>query len=338
MIHLNCPQCQKRYRLDDALAGRTVRCRECNTSFPVVAADPNAAADSLVEDLVDAEVVEAEVVEAEVVEAEVIESGSVAGGQAIVNAASESSIMNEPSHRDCEPISGRTPELSYEISQRPDFSLLKVDLQQGAKVLAEPSAMVSMSAGMHLKAGFRGGVGRSLGRMFGGESLVVNTFTAESGPGEIMFAGGSAGDIAYKRLENSCLYLQRGAYMANTDGIDLTGKWQGAKGFFSGEGLVLLKASGTGDLFFNSYGAILPIDVSGDFIVDTGYIVAFEETLQYRVTVLQGSRARGKLKSFFFGGEGLVCQFSGQGRVWVQTRQVSTFLQWANAYRPTSSN
>ena len=60
MIHLNCPQCQKRYRLDDALAGRTVRCRECNTSFPVVAADPNAAADSLVEDLVDAEVVEAE--------------------------------------------------------------------------------------------------------------------------------------------------------------------------------------------------------------------------------------------------------------------------------------
>ena len=163
MIHLNCPQCQKRYRLDDALAGRTVRCRECNTSFPVVAADPNAAADSLVEDLVDAEVVEAEVVEAEVVEAEVIGSGSVAGGQAIVNAASESSIMNEPSHRDCEPISGRTPELSYEISQRPDFSLLKVDLQQGAKVLAEPSAMVSMSAGMHLKAGFRGGVGRSLG-------------------------------------------------------------------------------------------------------------------------------------------------------------------------------
>jgi uncharacterized protein (TIGR00266 family) len=198
--------------------------------------------------------------------------------------------------------------------------------------------MVSMSAGIHLKAGFRGGVGRSLGRMLGGESLVVNTFTASSGPGEILFAGGSAGDIAYKRLENSSLYLQRGAYMLNTEGIDLTGKWQGAKGFFSGEGLVLLKASGTGDIFFNSYGAIMPIDVSGDFIVDTGYIVAFEDTLQYRVTVLPGARKAGKLKSFFFGGEGLVCKFSGQGKVWIQTRQVSTFLAWAHAYRPTRSN
>ena len=63
----------------------------------------------------------------------------------------------------------------------------------------------------------------------------------------------------------------------------------------------------------------MPIDVAGEFIVDTGYIVAFEDTLQYRVTVLPGLRSRGKLKSFFFGGEGLVCQFSGQGRVWVQT-------------------
>ncbi len=265
----------------------------------------------------------------DVVEAELVPENG--GSASVGNPSNQAADASEP-------ICGQTSQLTYEISQRPDFSVLKVDLAQGAKVYAEPSAMVSMSADMHLKAGFRGGVGRSLGRMLGGESLVVNTFTAQAGGGEILFAAGAAGDIAYKRLENSSLYLQRGAYMLNTEGIDLTGKWQGAKGFFSGEGLVLLKASGTGDLFFNSYGAILPIDVTGDFIVDTGYVVAFEDTLQYRVTVLPGLRTAGKVKSFFFGGEGLVCQFSGTGRVWVQTRQVSSFLAFANPYRPTKSN
>ena len=174
--------------------------------------------------------------------------------------------------------------------------------------------------------------------MLGGESLIINTFTAQDGPGEVLFAGGAAGDIAYYRLEGRSIMLQRGAYMLNGPGVEVTGKWQGAKGFFGGEGLVLLKASGVGDLFFNSYGAILEIDVTEGFIVDTGYIVAFEDSLDYRVTVLPGLRTGGKIKSFFFGGEGLVCQFSGTGRVWIQTRQVSSFLSWANAFRPTKSN
>ncbi|MCA9140022.1 MAG: TIGR00266 family protein [Planctomycetales bacterium] len=234
-------------------------------------------------------------------------------------------------------LTGSTGNFNYEISQRPDFSIVKLDLPSGGKVFAEPSAMVSMSPSVKLEAGFKGGFGKTLGRMLGGESLIINTFTAEGGPAEVLFAGGAAGDVAYHRLNGNSLYLQRGAYMLNSEGVEVTGKWQGAKGFFSGEGLVLLKASGTGDLFFNSYGAIMPIDVTGGFIVDTGYIVAFEDTLQYRVTVLPGLRAGGKIKSFFFGGEGLVCQFSGTGRVWIQTRQVGSFLSWVHAFRPTKS-
>jgi uncharacterized protein (TIGR00266 family) len=234
-----------------------------------------------------------------------------------------------------QPLGGTTSNFGYEITQRPDFSILKIDLPQGNKLYAEPSAMVSMTPSVHLEAGLKGGLGSTLGRMLGGESMIINTFTAQEGPGEVMFAGGAAGDIAYQRLNGNSLYLQRGAYMVNSEGVEVSGKWQGAKGFFSGEGLVLLKASGTGDIFFNSYGAILPIDVTGGFIVDTGYIVAFEDTLQYRVTVLPGLRSAGKIKSFFFGGEGLVCQFSGSGRVWVQTRQVSSFLAWVNPFRPT---
>ena len=89
--------------------------------------------------------------------------------------------------------------------------------------------------------------------------------------------------------------------MLHSEGVEVSGSWQGAKGFFSGEGLILLKATGRGDVFFNSYGAILQIDVTDQFIVDTGYIVAFEDTLQYRITVLPGLRMGGKIKSFFFG-------------------------------------
>ncbi|MDA0832986.1 MAG: TIGR00266 family protein [Planctomycetota bacterium] len=224
--------------------------------------------------------------------------------------------------------------LNYEIQMRPDFSMLKVNLQQGEKVFAEPSAMASMSPSLTLKAGMKGGALKSLGRLMGGESLIINTFTAADGPGEVVFAPGHLGDTQHYRLTGGSLMLQRGAYMANSEGVEVTGKWQGAKGFFSGEGLVLLKASGTGDIFFNSYGAILEIDVADDYIVDTGFIVAFEDTLQYKVTTLPGLRGGG-FKRLFFSGEGLVCRFSGQGRVWVQTRYVSPYLSWIHQFRPS---
>jgi uncharacterized protein (TIGR00266 family) len=230
-----------------------------------------------------------------------------------------------------------TNQLAFNISLRPDFSLLTVQLQQGQKVFAEPSAMASMSPTLTLKAGLKGGALKSLGRMFGGESLIVNTFTATSGPGEVVFAPGHLGDTQHHRLTGGSLLLQRGAYMANSEGVEINGKWQGAKGFFSGEGLVLLKASGVGDVFFNSYGAILQIDVTNDYYVDTGYVVAFEDTLQYQVQVVPGLRGGG-FKRLFFSGEGLVCRFSGQGKVWVQTRYASPYLSWINQFRPTKRN
>lgn len=194
--------------------------------------------------------------------------------------------------------------------------------------------MASMSPTVSLKAGFKGGLGKTLGRALGGENLIINTLQATTAAGEATFAAGTPGDVAHYRLTGNSLYLQRGAFMLHSDGVDLSGKWQGARGFFSGEGLVLLKATGRGDIFFNSYGAILEIDVTDDYYVDTGYVVAFEDTLQYRIETLPGLRTGSKIKSFFFGGEGLVCRFSGQGRVWIQTRHPQAFLSWIYPYRP----
>jgi uncharacterized protein (TIGR00266 family) len=226
--------------------------------------------------------------------------------------------------------------LKFDISLRPDFSLLTVFLEAGQRVFAEPAAMASMSPNLTLKAGLKGGAFKSIGRLLGGESMIVNTFTADKGAAEVTFAPGHMGDTQHHHLTGGSLLLQRGAFMAHSDGVEVTGKWQGAKGFFSGEGLVLLKASGMGDIFFNSYGAIMEIDVRGDYIVDTGYIVAFEDTLQYQIGTLPGLRGGG-FKRLFFSGEGLVCRFAGQGKLWVQTRFVSPYLSWINRFRPTKN-
>jgi uncharacterized protein (TIGR00266 family) len=224
--------------------------------------------------------------------------------------------------------------LRHDISQRPDFALLTVHLDAGQKVLAEPSAMASMSPTVKLTTGMKGGFLKSLGRAFGGESFFVNTFTAQAA-GEVTFAPGAMGDMQHYALNGgNGVLLQRGAYVANSEGVEVTGSWQGAKGFFSGEGLVLLKATGKGDLWFNTYGAIIDIDVSGDYVVDTGYIVAFEDTLAYEVTTLPGLGIGQKLKTFFLGGEGLVCRFRGQGKLWIQTRCVAPFVNWVHPYRP----
>ncbi len=111
--------------------------------------------------------------------------------------------------------------------------------------------------------------------------------------------------------------------------VAIESKWQGfTKGFFSGEKLFLIRAKGSGDLWFNSYGGIIDIDVDGDYVVDTGNIVAFTDGLEYKI------KSVGGYKSLFFSGEGFVCRFSGKGKVWVQTRTVGALSSWAHMFRP----
>lgn len=324
MIEFSCPSCSKKYRVKDDFAGRKARCKECGSTMPVPAAgDDTTAATPAAPPQRSSRPQSAEPPkQAEAPSAKPRRQPAVPSGE---------------DGRSSEVLSGSTPNFDYEISQRPDFALVTINLQEGQKVFAEPSAMASMTPTVTLKAGFKGGLGKTLGRALGGESMIINTFTADEGPGEVTFAAGAMGDAARYTLDGNALMLQRGAFMLHSEGVEVTGKWQGAKGFFSGEGLVLLKASGDGEIFFNSYGAILSVDVTDDYIVDTGYVVAFEDTLNYRISVLPGLRGGSKLKTLFFGGEGLVCRFSGQGRVWIQTRHVQSFLAWANPFRPSRS-
>jgi uncharacterized protein (TIGR00266 family) len=217
----------------------------------------------------------------------------------------------------------------YQIDCKPDFAFLTVALPEGETLKVEASAMATMDTTLKMKTKMRGG----LSRLVTGESMFINEFSAEYGPGEIQIAPGSPGDMEHVYLNGQTIFLQNSAYVASGMNVEVQTKWQGfMKGFFSGESLFLIRCHGNGDLWFNTYGAMIKIDVDGEYIVDTGHIVAFTEGLDYNVTSVGG------YKSLFLSGEGLVCRFRGQGSIWIQTRQVNSFLGWVNQFRPVQSD
>jgi uncharacterized protein (TIGR00266 family) len=217
------------------------------------------------------------------------------------------------------------PGFPFRIEGRPDFAFLTVQIPAGETLKVEASAMATMDTNLRMKTKLRGGFGRFLT----GESIFVNEFTAEGVPGEIGIAPGSPGDMMHLYLDGNTIYLQNSAFVAAGMEVTLETKWQGlVKGFFSGESLFLIRASGRGDLWCNTYGALIEIDIREDYVVDTGNIVAFTDGLEYEVTKVGG------YKSLFLSGEGFVCRFRGEGKVWVQTRGVSAFAWWLHPFRP----
>lgn len=217
----------------------------------------------------------------------------------------------------------------HRIEHQPDFSFLTVKIPAGETLKVEASAMATMDTNIQMKTRFKGG----LGRFITGESIFINEFTATNGAGEISIAPSAPGDMDHVYLNNESIFLQNSAFVASDPALTVETKWQGlTKGFFSGENLFLIKVSGLGDLWFNSYGGIMAIDVKDAYVVDTGHIVAFTEGLDYRVSRIGG------YKSLFFSGEGFVCRFSGEGKVWIQTRKIHPLLSFLRPFRPSKNN
>lgn len=222
------------------------------------------------------------------------------------------------------PAAGQ-PGFRFKIEGQPDYAFLTVQIPAGQTLKVEASAMATMDTHLRMKTKMRGG----LSRLLTSESIFINEFTAENGPGEIGIAPGAPGDLGHVYLNGDVVYLQNSAFVASAMDVQIETKWQGlTKGFFSGESLFLIRASGTGDLWFNTYGGMIELDVDGDYVVDTGNIVAFTEGLEYRISKVGG------YKSLFFSGEGFVCRFSGRGKVWLQTRSVQPFASWLHPFRP----
>ena len=116
-------------------------------------------------------------------------------------------------------------------------------------------------------------------------------------------------------------FVVQSEFLLCDENISMNTGWQGFKSMFSGESLFWLNLEGKGDIVFNSFGLIYEVDINGeDYIVDTGHIVAFEETLNFQI-----SKAGSSWLHSILGGEGLVCRFSGRGKLWCQSHNGQNF-------------
>ncbi|MDO9100164.1 MAG: TIGR00266 family protein [Caldisericota bacterium] len=214
--------------------------------------------------------------------------------------------------------------MQHRILYPASYALLELQLGAGEAVTAEADAMVSMSMNMQMETGAKGGLFGALKRAVGGESMFQNTFTAQGGPGVLMLAPTMVGDITAREMRGESLFVQSGSYLASSTTIELDTKWGGARTFFSGEGLVVLKATGMGMLYLSSYGAIHPVTLGpGEkLVMDTGHMVAFDATMDYRVRTIGG------LKQTLFSGEGLVVELTGPGTMYMQTRNFPAFVNY----------
>jgi uncharacterized protein (TIGR00266 family) len=213
-------------------------------------------------------------------------------------------------------------------------------LNQGEQINTESGSMLGMTTGMDIKTRMNRSYDKKanivvrffsalwgffvamMRKIFGGESFFINTYTAKQDNSELILAPSVIGDIVHFPMSGQKMIIQASSFLASSPDVSLKLKWGGLRTLFGGEGLVMLQAAGQGDLFINSYGGVVPIDIQGAYIVDTGHVVAFEDSLSFKIKRVGG------WKSTLFSGEGLVCHFSGTGKLFIQTRQLGSLVSW----------
>mgnify|MGYP001182683769 FL=1 len=216
--------------------------------------------------------------------------------------------------------------MQYKILCQPASAVAHLVLNAGEAITCEVGAMIAMSPNIGVETtsrsrGGKGGIMKGIKRMFSGESFFLNHFESKADGQSLLIGPAHLGDIVHHQLTGGTIVVQGTSWMASTPGIEIDTTWQGiTSGVFSGEGLFWVKCTGVGDVFLNSFGAIYEVDVNGEYTVDTGHIVAFEDTLQFNV-----GKAGASLIGSMLGGEGLVCKFQGQGKLYCQSHNPPSF-------------
>jgi uncharacterized protein (TIGR00266 family) len=205
--------------------------------------------------------------------------------------------------------------------------MLVVQLETGETITAESGAMTYMNPSIDVRTrmrekSFLGTLGLTF---LGRQSFFVNDYTAASGGGEAAFVSAPVGDIEVLQVSSTQGYIvQKSSYIASTKDVNLDIQWQGfTKGLF-GQGLFMIKVSGNGTLFINTFGAIdkHTLKAGEKMIVDNFHLVAFSDTCPYKVIKFGG------LKETILGGEGLVTEITGPGDVYIQTKNLREFVDW----------
>lgn len=200
-----------------------------------------------------------------------------------------------------------------------DMQAVVITMTSGEEVRAEAGAMMYMTDGITMDARMQGGIVAGLKRkLLAGESLFLTFFRCDAPTGRVAFSGPYPGKIIRMALANSAILCQRDSFLCAAGSVDINiafTKRLGA-GFFGGEGFILERLEGTGEVFIHSGGTIVPMELKpGEKVrVDTGCLVAFDPTVDYDIELAGG------IKTALFGGEGLfLATMTGPGRVWLQT-------------------
>lgn len=217
--------------------------------------------------------------------------------------------------------------------------VVEMKLNAGETVYTQSGGMAYQSEGIAMKTNARGGVMKSLGRMFSGESIFMANYTAQKDGAVVAFASTVPGNIIPVDLSAmpSGLVLQKGAFLCAEENVEtsiaFTKKF--SAGLFGGEGFILQKAIGRGNLFLEVDGDTIEKQLApGEVLkVDTGNVVAFEPTVSYEVETVKG------LGNIFLGGEGLfLTRLVGPGRIILQSQNFKDFAGRLIPYMPASKN
>jgi uncharacterized protein (TIGR00266 family) len=223
--------------------------------------------------------------------------------------------------------------VKYEILYPGAFPILQVQLERGETIKAESDAMVSMTGTVDVEGKMEGGVLGGIGRMLSGEKLFFQTLHARRGPGEVLLAPSIPGDIVDVALDGSySMIVQKDGFLAGDMGLEVSATVQNLmQGFFSGEGFLVLKISGKGTVFLNSYGAIHAINLAAgeERIIDNNHLVAWPDYMDYKI-----EKSSSGWISSFTSGEMLVCRFKGPGVILIQTRNPQGFGDWIRRFIP----
>ena len=207
-------------------------------------------------------------------------------------------------------------------------------------LVAEAGTMVARAADMSMEVKLNSGNTKSLfgnvkaffiaivRKVVGGDTFFVNHFSSPYG-GWVWLAPPLSGSIRHIPLSGRHMILSAGAFVASAGDVNLRVRWGGLRAILAKEGAFFVEASGEGDLWVTSYGAIDEIEVDGSYMVDNGHLVAFESTLQFRIR-----SAGGGVTGFVASGEGLVCEFTGRGTVLIQSRNTGSLAEWVGKMLP----
>lgn len=220
--------------------------------------------------------------------------------------------------------------MQYKIEGTP-LPVVICSLQANETMITERGSMCWMSPNMKMETTSNGGVGKALGRMFAGEALFQNRYTAQGGDGMIAFASSFPGSILpFQITPGRSIVVQKSGFLASEAGVTLSVFFQKKIGsaLFGGEGFIMQKLSGNGTVFVEIDGAVVEHTLAAgeSMIVDTGYLAAMEDTCQIEIVTVPG------VKNMLFGGEGIFnTVVKGPGKIYLQTLPISSI---AGALRP----